>query len=814
MTSSQGFATRLSDLLDLEKRKDYDTVIDQINDDFGSDVDRILEKWRLHQTLTKDEKKYLESYSNIYLSIVKHCLFYVNIQPGISELISKLRERLFQCTQIVTLGTTINFIRNQQPNDTRRIDENDPIFIDLMKLIDARSLTYRLIKDIDRINADLDDALNDCLLHAISKSYLHKVKKTEQTDPNRSITYQHQFFLGCCTFGVALFQGNKEKFKNERKYDEHVCLLVKYVRIMLERTDFVENSAIHYCLRGIFALLTNSIPHQYWLDIMNHGLADGADKNAQEKNPFNLDLFSKIFHKLLAPNALQKKTQDATLNDETLLIDSTMVFLVKWADTQRDLDDNDKANPTTDRSPSTNQLLHQIQLDPSFRNINQILIPYINAKYDRLRLMTLSILSILISNEDFENLQSKEAEMSKNLIELLLSFVDRAAEQQDRSYKGISLDTLLYYLYRFLIQDFIKRETPPHLSRIIKYARSHHEYALKILRRITLARDLQKVLREHQDLKQFLDVDANHLFTKNSIGYSIIEDIRQNLIPPPPAPPKAADKPSGLSSNQRQVFISYSHKDKPTAHEVYRKLDETKLFTKIWIDKNDMRGNAYHTVAKAISASTVLIVLLSDNYCNSDFCGLEWEYATNEKVKVHVIIVQEGFDKKKYDWVRFITGANTYYKYHKEEEMQRFFTDLDEFVQQMHSNQIQKTTVSTSVTSERKPDVRVNNHGYLQKSSIQRWTTDDVQDWCDDHRLERWCRPLKHFDGETVIKLRRDLSNDGRIQLIGEQHHLDLFEITRFKSEVDKVVFPPTLKRKPPTKKALRTRHPSKTSNT
>ena len=543
MTNNQQFTSRLSELVNLEKSNNYSTVIDALNDHFDSHVNNILEKWTSYQTLTNDEKNYLKSYSNIHLSIVKYCLFHSNTLPEIQTLINQLSERLFQRTQIETLATTVDFIRNQQSNSTRRINENDPIFLELMKLIDARSLTYRLIKDIGRTNAALDDALNDCLLHSHSTSYLHTVRKNEKSDPNMPITYQHQFFLGCCTFGVALFYGNKEKLKDKPEYDKHVCLLVKYVRIMLKRTDFVDNPSIHYCLRGIFALLTNSIPHQYWLDIMNKGLADNANENAQEKNPFNLDLFSLIINKLLASKTFQKKTESSILNDETLLIDSTMVFLVNWTDTERNLDDNEEI---TERPSSINQLLHYIQSDESFKNTNQILIPYINAKYDRPRLMTLSILSILMNYEDFEKLQSTKPRMSKDLVELIFSFLDQAAKQHDQIYKGISLDTLLRYLYRFLVQDFIKRETLPYLSRIIDYARSLHKYALKILRRLTMDLKFQKELGENQDLKQFLDHDADLRYTKNSTMYPIITEIRQNLKPLPPAP----QQPSGLSLNQ------------------------------------------------------------------------------------------------------------------------------------------------------------------------------------------------------------------------------------------------------------------------
>lgn len=544
MTSTRQFTSRLSQLAEWEKSNEYLKIIDELNEHFDSDANKILEKWTSAEPLSTEENQYLKFYSNIHLSLVKYCLFHSNTKPEIQALIDKLLGRLFQVRQIETLAETVNSIRNQQSDGNPSINENDPVFVDLMKLIDARSLTYRLIADVDRANVELDDALNDCLLHSQTKSYLRDVLSNKDTPSNQPITYQHQFFLGCCTFGVALFQGNKEKLKDDEKYDKHICSLVKYVRIMLNRTDSTDNPSIHYCLRGIFALLTNSIPHAYWLDIMNKGLIEDADENAQMKNPFNLDLFSLIINKLLTSEILQEKTKQSTLNDETLLIDSTMVFLVRWADTERNTEDNED-----EKSSSTNQLLHNLQCEKAFERTTQILIPYIDAKYDRLRLLTLAILSILMNNQDFEKFKSVKPHMAKDLIELTFNFLDRASKEQEQKYKGISVDTLLHYLYRFLIQDFIKRETLPYLPNIIAYAKALNEYAVKILRRLTTDSEVLDQLRKDQNFKQFVDKDADVRFPKTSRLYPTIVDIRQNVSPPAPSPPKSVPKSSGPSSN-------------------------------------------------------------------------------------------------------------------------------------------------------------------------------------------------------------------------------------------------------------------------
>lgn len=246
---------------------------------------------------------------------------------------------------------------------------------------------------------------------------------------------------------------------------------------------------------------------------------------------------------------------------------------------------------------------------------------------------------------------------------------------------------------------------------------------------------------------------------------------------------------------------------------VHKKLTETELFTKIWIDDNDMRGSAFDAAPKAISQSKVVVVLLSDDYCKSDFCQREWKYAVQEKVKVYVIVVQKDFNKNKYDWVKFLTVDEIYFKLHKEDEMKKFTKELEEHVQGKNLNSVHVTIIQSSALPKREANVPVSDRGYSQKSSIQQWTPKDVQDWCVDNHFERWSGPLNYFDGETLVKLRRDLSNDNRIELIHTQYNLDLFEITRFKTEIDKATFPSTIKRKPPTRKFQRKRLPSKTSD-
>lgn len=212
-----------------------------------------------------------------------------------------------------------------------------------------------------------------------------------------------------------------------------------------------------------------------------------------------------------------------------------------------------------------------------------------------------------------------------------------------------------------------------------------------------------------------------------------------------------------------------------------------------------MRGSAYETVARAINQSKVVFVLVSDHFCASDFCRREWKYAVQLEIKVYIIFVQEDFDKQKYDWVGFLTVDEIYYKLHRDADMPKLIEDLGEYLKKKNPDKRQTTTTtSTRRNSMKRDSIAAESNGeHLPKTSVDQWTVDDVQNWCSNNHLQRWRKPLQYFDGQTLIKLRRDLSNDQRLQLINRQYDLDLFEITRFKNEIDKIMPSSTTKIRP-----------------
>jgi hypothetical protein len=535
MTSNTNFNSRLSQLEKFDNSKDYLMIVNTLTPDFDSGTNDIIEKWISNNTLSNDEKKYIDLYSNIQLSFVKHCFFNSNTIADVQTIIDKFRMRLFQVTQTATLAGAVEFIREQQPSSNNGANENDLILVYIMRMIDARSLAYRLyFQNLKPPPKKLDDELKPCLFDRHGKKYLYDVKSTDEINKNTLITYRHKFFIGCCTFAVALYEENKDMLTDNERNNKYICLLAKYIRIMLNKKDFAKNESILYCIRGIFALLTNCVPNEYWLKIINQALKNPTDDDAQQKNPFNLDLFSLIINQLLASNILQKKTEESSSNEETLLVDAVLVFLYKWSDTQTDDDDEEDNNNNSSPCDEPNELLHCFRSNKQFEHIAEIIIPYTDAKYDRIRLMALSILSNIMNQQDFENLKNRKPNMAKDLLKVIFDFINQAVKQEKHKYKGITFDTLLRCLLRsrFLVQDSVKQEVLPYVSQLVGYAKDRNVYALKILRKISTNPDLQEDLLKNVHLKQFIETDAN-IYEVNPRLYKIVKQLRQNLSPFP-----------------------------------------------------------------------------------------------------------------------------------------------------------------------------------------------------------------------------------------------------------------------------------------
>ena len=522
------FQQLCTDLQQLAKSTDYSSITQKLTSRFDSTTRSILSKWQFSSALSPDERSYIALLSQVESSLVRHCLSIYNRGDEDRQTIKSLPGCLFRAKQIKLLEELVTFIREEYS-----FPDDDGIVVHLMLMLDTRTLAYRLcFADLHPVPIQLNDTLKECLNDQRAKACFDEIILPEKSRKKLAIN-QHRFFLGCATFAVALFGSNRHS--SVPQIDEkYVYRLAKLVRLVLKRPAFERDELNIYCLRGVLALLSNCIAIESWLQVINAALVDPKNFGAQQKNPFNVDFFSSMIYTLLGSKALQENAQQSESNDQALLIDIALVFLDKWCYTSEDDEDEpDKASQSV--SPSiANQVLHFLRSTSESDGISRntsIILPYMKAKYDRIRLMTFAILVNVIDYDDFKGLENSNPHMARDLVDLSFSFLKKSSP--DRPYKGISFNLLLRYLFRFLIQDLVKREAIKHLPELVAYARKQEFYALRIIYRISTYSKLKDDLAKSVELKSFLDTDAKILFEPNPAMKKLHEQIQMNLAPEP-----------------------------------------------------------------------------------------------------------------------------------------------------------------------------------------------------------------------------------------------------------------------------------------
>ena len=787
------FQELYGDLQQLAKTTDYSSIAQTLTARFDPTTKSILSKWKANATLDQEERSYVHLLSEVESSLVRHSLSIYNRGEEDQENTDLFSRCLFRSNQVKILEELVIFIR-----DEYSFGKDDGIVLDLIRMLDTRTLAYRLC--FDNLNPppnNLNATLKECLNHHRAKMCFDEITLPDITPKKRGVN-QHRFFVGCVTFAVALFKKNLSTAVPQME-DKYIYRLAKFVRVILRRPNFEKNELNIYCLRGVLAFLSNCIPTEHWLQVINTALVDPNNIPAQQMNPFNVDFFSLLIYSLLGSKHLQKNATQSEANDEALLVDIALVFLDKWCYTS---DDEESGETSKTLVPSTsNQVLHFLRsTDETHSNPRKptYFRPYITAKYDRIRLVAFAVLVNVIDYQDFE--KSNPGRMANELVDLNFFFLKRA--ESKRIYKGISLNLLFSYLFRFLVQDVVKKAAMKYLPDLVDYARKQEPRALQSIYRITTSSDqsVRTSLAESVELNAFLDKEAKTLFESNLGMQKLHEQIQANLKPPPALTEgQWADRIELFTSllplvekdqNQtgRQAFISYCHKDKLMRQKLCDRLEQAKLYSSIWVDEKDMVGDMNSTIAQAICRSQVVFVLFSADYCESDICRRECNYAINKKIPTYYLFVQKDFKKSQVDWVEFLIANNLYYRIYQEGELEKLIKAL--------TNVFNPSSTAAKPTPEvRDPQPRgpAGNKRYLSKRSLDQWTNEDVQEWCSDNGFTAWTQHLSKYDGKLLLDLYRTLSVDSQLSNFITINEINIIEVVRFRNKLGELANNPPI---------------------
>ncbi len=90
------------------------------------------------------------------------------------------------------------------------------------------------------------------------------------------------------------------------------------------------------------------------------------------------------------------------------------------------------------------------------------------------------------------------------------------------------------------------------------------------------------------------------------------------------------------------IFLSYDSKIKDQVKQLHEELEKEKF--KVWLDDNQLRaGNNALTaeLARGIKEAKVFVCCITKDYCKSNNCNLEIEFASSCKKKMIVLMIEK-----------------------------------------------------------------------------------------------------------------------------------------------------------------------------
>ncbi|CAK8687232.1 unnamed protein product [Clavelina lepadiformis] len=158
--------------------------------------------------------------------------------------------------------------------------------------------------------------------------------------------------------------------------------------------------------------------------------------------------------------------------------------------------------------------------------------------------------------------------------------------------------------------------------------------------------------------------------------------------------PQATNSPCGPGTSQHQdnnkgnqhIMISYNWNDsKDLAHKISDELSAAGY--KVWIDKNEMRGDIYDKMYEAVDNAYLVLMFLSENYKLSENCKREGKLAADKRKRIIPIITHDNY--KMDGWTALLVSAKLYYDFSKES----FEDNFDKLIQEIdHPNEQQQFT--------------------------------------------------------------------------------------------------------------------------
>lgn len=211
--------------------------------------------------------------------------------------------------------------------------------------------------------------------------------------------------------------------------------------------------------------------------------------------------------------------------------------------------------------------------------------------------------------------------------------------------------------------EVLQQDIIPLLIRCVTDKQHFHtikiqQYAIEILLALSFNDEASKILEKDADLIQCLTKlkDSTEETIQRAANHLIWELQQKHSIP------NANETPIHTKC-RFDIMISYSHNDKKLCFQVCDLLEKDGFH--VWLDRDQMHGDAIVAMADAIENSEFVIICMSETYKSSPYCQAEANYAFQRQSKLLPIVMKPKY--KPDGWLGFITSGKIYVDFTKYE---------------------------------------------------------------------------------------------------------------------------------------------------
>ncbi|CAF1287187.1 unnamed protein product [Didymodactylos carnosus] len=644
------------------------------------------------------------------------------------------------------------FLHMDNFNENNLYLNNISLWLDTLAYFEHEHSSFTIVQ---QYFISLNRIISEFVMSGTYKNYLIKLTKT---NVDNEISPKQLFYISSCSLsmGVHLYsQFDMEVVFNEKQFN---LLIPSYREFIIESVKNIHQWSHNYlsCVTNILVLSTFSNCHSCTSNLIQFFQHDCA--------------YFQALIDILHYEPIRENIVSSWSNMETILIDTIISFLMICIH---------------GLNGDIICLLRKLSLP-------DICLPLIEAKFDRICITTYGILAEILTDDDLTKLVFGE-----HVCDVIFIFLQSAYQNSKQTYKGVPITMILKGLVSLSKNDLIQEIFSKSDEKLNLFLEMTDKYP--VVYDILWAFSFNSIIK--QKLKQneiFIDKinKLRNTLNHDNVTRKMICGILWNLGY------KDEDSNNGMRPIKFDIMISYSHQEKALCQSIHEQLLQRKF--RVWIDYAEIYGNLMDSMAHGIETSNTILVCMSESYKRSNYCRAEAQYAFKKNLNIVPIVLQKHF--KPDGWLGFLVGSLFHIDFTKYEfcrSFQMLLNELTHFTQpaivinrELHESATIRVTIMKPSTSQTLALVDSRKEDGNGAKSIKNWTSKDVLEWCNEHKLTEFSHILNDCDGDSLYHLYEMCKSknveqtiallQNEFQKVGQ--NLSLIDFARFLSLMAKLI--------------------------